>query len=63
MFLFLHLLLLFFHTLVIYIYLFLKEKLNIKDTGNIIPGHGGLLDRIDSWIISFPFAFIIFILD
>lgn len=38
---------------------YFKRIYKIKDTGKIIPGHGGLLDRIDGMIFAFPFSYII----
>ena len=38
---------------------YLKRKANIKDTGVVLPGHGGLLDRFDGIIFAIPFGLLI----
>ena len=42
---------------------FFKRLSKIKDTGKIIPGHGGLLDRVDGMIFAFPFSYITLIVN
>ena len=40
---------------------FLKRKAKVKDTGNLLPGHGGVLDRLDGIFLGIPFGFITYI--
>jgi len=39
----------------------LKRKFGIKDFGNLLPGHGGVIDRFDGWILVMPIVWLVMI--